>query len=126
IAERIATGLDLLAASLRNVPERHRSLRATFEQSWRLLSEGERGVLAVLSVFRGGFDLQAAVNVAGASLPVLASLVDKSLIRVKEAGRYDMHELLRQYAEEQLEAAGEGEATRQSHCQYYADFLQQR
>src|SRR5262249_50005594 len=84
IAAQIAVGLDLLATPLRNVPERHRSLRATFEQSWRLLSEAERGVLAVLSVFRGGFDLQAASNVAGADLPMLACLVDKSLIRAKE------------------------------------------
>ena len=73
------------------------------------MSEGERDVFQKLSVFRGGFTREAAEAVAGASLHTLAGLIDKSLLRLKVAGRYDMHELLRQYGAEQLEAAGQTE-----------------
>src|SRR5260221_4176792 len=65
IAAQIERGLDFLTTPLRNVPERHRSLRAVFDQSWALLSEPERSVLIRLSNFRGGFDVEAAEQVAG-------------------------------------------------------------
>ena len=105
--------LDFLTSPLRNVPERHHSLRAVFEQSWRLLSEDERAVLTRLSVFRGGFDLPAAEQVAGATPLLLASLVDRALIRLNHSERYDIHELLRQFAAEKLEQAGEADDCRQ-------------
>lgn len=73
-------------------------MRATFEHSWRLLSSTEQQVLRRLSVLRGGFQREAATAVAGATLSVLASLVSKSLVRRTEEGRYDLHELVRQYA----------------------------
>jgi predicted ATPase/DNA-binding CsgD family transcriptional regulator len=104
IAARMADSLDFLTTPLRNLPERHRSLRAVFEQSWSLLSRDEQTVLPRLSVFRGGFDLEAAEQVTGASLSLLAALMDKSLIRLSENGRYDLHELLRQYAADKLSA----------------------
>jgi predicted ATPase/DNA-binding CsgD family transcriptional regulator len=107
IAAQLERSLDFLTTPLRNVPERHRSLRAVFDYSWELLSVVERAVLMRLSIFRSGFDLTAAEEVAGASLPVLAALVDKSLLRVSASGRYDLHELLRQYSSEKLEASGE-------------------
>src|SRR5262249_15932123 len=66
------------------------------------LSSIEQTALAKLSVLRGSFDLEAAEAVGGASLLVVASLVDKSLLRVDGAGRYALHELLRQYAATQL------------------------
>src|SRR5262249_3049056 len=74
IADQITSNLDFLTTPLRNIPERHRSLRSVFEQSWRFLSAGEQSVLMKLSVFRGGFDFEAAAQVAGASLTDLASL----------------------------------------------------
>ena len=118
IAARMGSGLGFLSTPLRNVPERHRSLRAVFEQSWNLLSEAEQQVLAKLSVFRGGFDLEAAEQVAGALLPILAGLVDKSLIRLNPDGRYDLHELLRQYATDKL-PPDETSATADRHLAYF-------
>jgi predicted ATPase/DNA-binding XRE family transcriptional regulator len=102
IADSLQESLATLSADLRAVPERHHSIRATFEHSWRLLSERERHVFARLPVFRGGFDLEAATHVAQADALLLAALVDKSLLRWDGMGRYDMHELMRQYAGEKL------------------------
>ncbi len=127
IAAEIERNLDFLATPLRNVPERHRSLRAVFDHSWQLLSAKERRVFRQLSVFRGGFRREAAEQVAGASLPLLLALVDKSLLRPPEQGRYLRHMLLWQYAIEKLEELpGEKEQTQARHCDYYAAFLQQR
>ncbi len=127
IASEIKQNLDFLDTSLRDIPERHQSLKAVFDHSWQLLSPEEKVVLRKLSVFRGGFRRHAAERVAGASLSMLASLVDKSLLRRTRAGRYEIHELLRQYAAEKLEVqAGESEAAREAHANYYARFLQKR
>jgi predicted ATPase len=98
IAREISTNIDFLRTSMRDVPERHRSLRATFEHSWELLSNGEREVLSGLSVFQGKFDRSAAEKIAGATLTLLASLVSKSLVRHTENCRYDLHEAIRRYA----------------------------
>jgi len=103
IACEIESNIDFLSTSMRDVPERHRSLRATFDHSWKLMSDHERDVLSRLSVFRGGFDRKAAEKVAGATLPLLASLVSKSLVRRTETGRYDLHEVIRQYALSRLD-----------------------
>ncbi len=119
IAARIEQGVELLATPMRNVPERHRSLRAVFEHSWVLLSETERDVLAGLSIFRGGFDLESAEQVAGASLAVLGSLADKSLIRLNPSGRYDIHELLRKFASDKLTESGQAAAMALLHLEFY-------
>jgi predicted ATPase/DNA-binding NarL/FixJ family response regulator len=126
IGDEVQRSIDFLASNQRDVLERHRSMRAVFDHSWHLLSEEERVVFPRLSVFRGGFTLEAAEQVAGASLSPLVSLIDKSLLRLDASGRYDLHELLRQYAQEQLEVAGETETTLDTHCQYYADLLDAR
>lgn len=102
VAAQLSSSLDLLTTPYRNAPERHRSLRAVFEQSWEMLSPPEKQVMARLSVFRGGFDAEAAQYVAQVKLPTLAGLVDKSLVRLNAVGRYDLHELLRQFAAELL------------------------
>jgi predicted ATPase/DNA-binding SARP family transcriptional activator len=124
IAEEIERGLDILTTSMRDVSPRHRSMRAVFDHTWNLLTAGERTVLQVLSVFRGGFSLTASDAVAGASLTVLASLVDKSLLDVTSAGHYEMHELFRQYVSERLaEDTRQRQAARDQHCTYYATAL---
>jgi predicted ATPase/class 3 adenylate cyclase len=124
IADRLAGGLDLLATSAPDVERRHQSLRAVIDWSWQLLTDDERRVLARLSVLRGGFDLDAAAAVTGATLPLLAGLVDQSLVAVGEDGRYDMHELLRQYAAERLGAdPAEESETRRRHAEHYAALL---
>ncbi len=127
IADEIAENLDLLTTAMRNVTGRHRSLPAVFEHSWQQLTEEEQRVFARLSVFRGSFRRQAAAQVADAGLPLLSSLVDKSLLRWEPDGRYQMHALLRQYAGEQLQNAPQDrEATHDRHSAYYAAFLDER
>ena len=102
IADEIEGSIDFLATSMRDVPERHRSLRAAIDQSWRLLTDEQRSAFSRLSVFRGSFDRDAAVAVTGADLRLLSELVAKSLLRRPDFGRFELHELLRQYAAEQL------------------------
>jgi predicted ATPase/DNA-binding SARP family transcriptional activator len=124
IADRLAGGLDLLETSSPDVERRHHSLRSVIDWSWQLLTGDERRLLTRLSVLRGGFDLDAAAAVAGATLPLLAGLVDQSLVAVGEDGRYHMHDLLRQYAAERLAAdPADEQATRQRHARYYAGLL---
>lgn len=121
IARQIANNWAFLTTSLRNLPERHRSLRNLFDQSWRLLSPLEQGILMRLSIFAGGWLLEEAASVTGATLAVLLELVDKSLVRVNGQNRFDLHELVRQYAAEQLVASGEYDLIRQRH---YVAYLQ--
>ena len=127
IAAEVARNLASLATDLRNVPARHRSLRATCDYSWQLLTDEERAVFRRLGVFRGGFRREAATAVAAATLPVLAALVDQSLVRYEADGRYHLHELLRQYADERLATApDEAAQVRRRHSAYYLDFLAAR
>ncbi|MGY4707116.1 tetratricopeptide repeat protein [Candidatus Bipolaricaulota sp. J31] len=127
IAAEIQENVDFLAASYRDIPARHRSLRAVFDHSWRLLVDEERAAFRRLSVFRGSFGREAAAEVAGVSLRTLSSLVDKSLLARGRAGRYELHELLRAYGQEKLgEDLEEEREVRRRHCLYYAAFARQR
>jgi len=121
IAHEIETNLDFLAADLRDLPERHRSIRAVVASTWRKLDDAEQRAFARLSVFRGGFTRGAAEAITGENLRVLMALLQKSLLWRGEDGRYGLHELLRQYAADQLEHRGEAEATRQRHSIYFLD-----
>lgn len=124
IAREIERSLDILESSARNAPPRHRNMRAALEPTWRQLTEEERRVFMKLSVFRGGFTREAAESVAGATFRVLLSLVDKSLLRLDANGRYTIHELLRQYGEEQLGASPQQqEVTLDLHCACYMSLL---
>jgi predicted ATPase/DNA-binding CsgD family transcriptional regulator len=125
IAHELRQNVDILATRSRNLPERHRSIRSVFEHSWRLLSEEERHVLQKLSIFRGGFTRTAAEEVAGASLNTLAGLVDKSLVRLSASGRYDVHELVRQYSMEKVNAAGLTKTFGHAFMEYYLNMLYQ-
>ena len=119
IAEEIQSNMDFLTTSMRDIPERHRSIRATFDHSWKLLTDEECWALSQLSIFRGGFDRNAAYQIAGASLPLLASLTAKSLVRRNESGRYDLHEVVRQYALAHLNDNPSNIGTYERHCEYY-------
>jgi predicted ATPase/DNA-binding NarL/FixJ family response regulator len=124
IAGEIQRNLTFLNTHLQDVPERHRSMRAVFDQSWQHLSAEERNVFQRLSVFRGGFERGAAQVVVGASLAVLSALVDKSLIWCQPDGRYQLHQPLHQYAQHKLEQApDEAASVRRSHSAYYNDLL---
>lgn len=118
IAAEIERSFDFLVTTARDVPPRQRSLRAGFEHSWRLLPAAEQRVLGALSVFAGGFTRKAAEAVAGASLHDLAALAAKSLVMRTEAGRYDLHPIVRQYAAEKLAEAGEAQAVAARHGAY--------
>jgi predicted ATPase/DNA-binding SARP family transcriptional activator len=124
IAAEMERSLDFLAADWRDEPERHHSMRAMFDATWQRLTEKERAVFARLSVFRGGFTREAAQVVAGADLRTLSALVIKSLLQRDRGGRYEVHELLRQYAEGKLEEVPEErEEALDKHAAYYTEFL---
>jgi len=123
IAFQMQHNLDFLSTTTRNVEKRHRSMRAVFDQSWKLLPENECVIFAGMSIFRGSFDNGAAEHVAAASLSILAALVEKSLVQIDASGRFSIHELLRQYGLEQLEAYGETEATYARHSHYFAQLM---
>lgn len=87
IVEELTDSAELLTTNLRNLPERHRSIEAVIDQTWRQLDTREQAAFTKLAIFRGGFQRQAAKAVAGASLPLLASLLDKSLLRWETSKR---------------------------------------
>ena len=117
-------GLDFLETAWSDLPERQRSMRAVFDHSWSLLSEREREALAGMSAFRGGLTREAAQQIAGASLSDLLALTNRSVLYRTTLGRYEIHELLRQYAAGKLAAspAGEG-AVRDRHAAHYVAAL---
>jgi predicted ATPase len=126
IAKEIESNLNILEAPTKNIAERHQSIKAAFEHSWKLLSEKEQEVLRKLSVFVGGFRREAASEVAGATLPILASLVDKSLLRVSDRGRYDRHSLLYQFMQAKLsDNFGERTRVQDIHGQYFLCFVKE-
>ncbi len=130
IAAAVEENLSALSAIWKDVPDRHRSLEAVFAYSWGMLSEEERGFLRAVSVFGGGFEAQAAGEVAAcgraAAERLLAALTDKSLVqRASDGGRYEMHDLIRQFAADKLaEAPAERRAASRRHAAWYAAFLQ--
>ena len=127
IAGEIENNLDILRSSARNQADKHRSLRAVFDHSWKLLSDDERDGFQKLSIFRGGFTRQAAEQVAGVDLLLLSSLTDKSLIRRDSVGRYAIHELLRQYAWEKLNQVEDTlRAAHDRHFRYYLRYMTER
>ncbi|HEX2741590.1 MAG TPA: LuxR C-terminal-related transcriptional regulator, partial [Rubrobacter sp.] len=130
LASRLHAPLKVLSRGERTAEPRHRSLRATLEWSHELLGEHEQALFRRLSVFAGGWTLEAAEEVCsgdgieeGDVLDLLSELVVRSLV-VTEAGgeealRYGMLDLVRQYAREELEESGESESLRSRHAWYY-------
>jgi predicted ATPase len=118
LVERLSQRLDLLRAG-RGVDPRQQTLRATIGWSYELLNKDEQRLFARLAVFAGGCTLESAEAVCDADLDTLASLVDKSLVRVREVGRFWMLETIREYAAERLEDAGEAEMLRRSHAEHF-------
>ena len=126
IAREVERDANFLASQAQDAGERHRSVRAVFASSWRRLGAEEQRALRQLSVFLGGFRTEAAAEVVGATIPLLTALVDKSLLRVDAAGRYDRHGLLHQYMKEKLAEHPDEEAgVAAAHAGYYHRFLRQ-
>jgi predicted ATPase len=128
IARDLVQSIDVLerdpAAGLPLQRPEHRSLRAVIDRSFGLLAPSEREALARLSVFKGGFTRAAAQAVAAAALPLLSSLVDKSLVASDGQGRFGLHPVLASYAAERLAETAEAAAdTQRRHAEFYARAL---
>lgn len=124
VALELGSGIEVLATRSEHVPEDHRSLAAVFERSWLALPADERAVLAAMSTFRGGFDRAAARHVAGATLPHLGGLVRTSFVAFDPArGRYDLHDLVRQFAAAKLAESGYAAAVAARHAAHYLEGL---
>ena len=130
---RLDRSLPLLTGGARDLPERQRTMRRAIEWSYQLLEEPEWRLFNRLSVFRGGWDLEAAEAIGAAGnlleeevLDLLSGLVEQSLVLADTGGRaatrYRMLEPLREYAEERLEASGEAEVTWRRHAEYYLEW----
>lgn len=126
IAEEVSRNLDFLDTMMQDLPPRQRSVRAVFEYSWQHLAPAVQEAFARLSVFRGGFTREAAREVTGAGLQALLELVRKSFVTIGQRGRYEVHELLRQYGEEQLVASGRAPQICDAHSAYYLNFMSRR
>ena len=142
IAARLDDALRLLQGSSRSAPARHQTLQAAIDSSHQLLSEGERTLFRRLSVFAGGFTLEAAEAVCSEPLTVhgslridevldlLSRLLDQSLVMPIEReqhaeARYRLLETVRQYGSEKLRSAGEREAVLERHAHYYMRLAEQ-
>ena len=124
IVDEIRQSLEFLQVDKRDLPERQRSIHAVFDTTWKRLSTSEQQCFMKLSVFRGGFTREAAKVVAGASLLILQSLMSKALVSRTPRGRYEIHELLRQYAEEQLVKSGSEAETNLAYAQFFVDLAE--
>ena len=122
---RLEQRLPLLAGGARDLPERQRTLRATIEWSHELLTPDEQRLFARLAVFRGGCTLEAAEAVTDADLDTLQSLVDKSLVRVRDSGRFWMLETIREFAVERLTASAEADDLRRRHAQFFLSLAEE-
>ena len=133
IATEVERSLDFLETDLQDVPDRQRSMQAVFSYTWEQLEIVEQEFLQKLSVFRGGFTREAAGQItdgagnAAFTLKLLGRLVNKSLLQPNPSqGRYQIHELLRQYAWEKLDESGMLETNSRAHADYFLFFLQER
>ena len=128
LLERLEQRLPVLTGGARDVPARHRTLRAAIDWSFELLDDEEQALFARLSVFAGGLTLEAAETVCDASIEGLASLVEKSLLAQGESRegepRFSMLETLVEYARERLDERGEAEAVADAHADYMQSLAQ--
>lgn len=123
IAQDLAQALDLPAMALAGLPERHRNLQAVLSHAWSHLTPDEQAVLCQLSVFQGSFSREMAGQIAGATRELLLALVDKAVLWRNSYDRYEMHDLLRHYASQQLAKRPELHDVHQRHSQCYAAFI---
>jgi predicted ATPase/DNA-binding SARP family transcriptional activator len=134
VAERLGDRFGLLTGGSRVALPRHQTLRAVVDWSWDLLDAGERILLPRLAVFAGGATIESAERVCAgpdlepaAVLDLLAGLVDKSLLEAQPAGggmRYRMLETVRAYGQERLLQAGEADAVRSRHAEFFCELAE--
>ncbi len=129
INKRLNDRYKILTGGDRTLQARQQTLRALVDWSYDLLNENEQALLARLSVFAGGFGLEAAETICGADpldpmdvLDLITSLVEKSLVNLEETEdgvRYRLLETIRDYSREKLVARGEQAATGAAHCDHF-------
>ena len=117
---RLEQRLPLLAGGARDAPERQQTLRAAIAWSYDLLEEREQEAVARLSVFAGGWTLEAAEAVCDCDLETLASLVDKSLVRERD-GRFSMLETIREFARGRLDEQETDARSVGRHARYFLE-----
>jgi predicted ATPase len=125
LLERLGTGVELRGG--RDADPRQQTLDATIRWSYDLLTPGERRLFPRLAVFVGGCTYEAAEDVCDADVDTLQSLIDKSLVRRRDAAggdRYWMLETIREFADAELRASGEAEALRRGHAEFFAAFIE--
>lgn len=125
LVQELEHSVAFLSAAARDGPERHRSLAAVFEHSWQRLAGDEQRALRQIAVFGGGFRREAAREICGTTLQTLKELVDRSLLRHSLEGRYELHELIRQYAAQKLALAGDDAQLRRRHATYFRTLAEQ-
>lgn len=130
---RLEKPLNALTGGVRDAPDRQQTLRNTIAWSYNLLDDAEKRLFARLALFSGGGSLEAIEVICGDApktdvLEILASLVDKSLVRQKETHggdpRFGLLETIREYALEQFEARPDGETMRQRYADYYVELAE--
>ncbi|HEY8630370.1 MAG TPA: adenylate/guanylate cyclase domain-containing protein [Gaiellaceae bacterium] len=125
ILERLGRSLDLLTSGTHDAPERQRTLRATIEWSHQLLGAVEQELFARLAVFAGSFELEAAEAICAADLDVLQSLVDKSLLRHTEEGRFFILATIREFALQNMRQASDAVSVRRRHQEYFLELAEE-
>ena len=134
IAKRLDNRFRLLTGGSRTALERHQTLRAAIDWSYNLLSADEKVLFSRLSVFTGGWTLEAAEAVCSQEedlfdvLDLLSQLVEKSLVNARDSGkdtRYSMLETTRQYAREKLFDSDEGETLHDRHADYFLSLAEE-
>ncbi len=124
IADAIRADLDFLAVEFKDLPTRHRSLRAIFEESWQTLTPEEQGCFARLSLFHNPFGVEASIVVTGAVVPVLTRLLNAHLIQRHDDERFQIHELLRQFAADKLaHSLPNPSSLQRRHAEYFLTWL---
>lgn len=124
IATRLAEHYNILTTTFHDLPIRHRSIEATLDYSWQLLSAVDRLTFVQCAIFPDSFTLAAATEITGATAPQLQQLEGQMLLQQVAPKRYTMHRLMRQYALQQLQKMPTVEQhVRERHCLYFVEFL---
>jgi predicted ATPase/DNA-binding SARP family transcriptional activator len=127
IASEIQKNINFLTTSAPDIDPRHRSLKAVFDNSWKLLSDEEQNILKKLSVFQAGFTVDAAREICNATPFLLAVFTDKSLLSHQQDNRYEMLTTFNQYASARLaESKHDWATTKVNFYNYYANYCIQK
>ncbi len=124
LLSRLEQALPVLTGGARDAPERQRTLRATIEWSYDLLSERGQQLFRRLAVFAGSWSLASAEGVCEADVDTLGSLVEQSLVRRWEGGRLGMLETIREFAADELARAGERDDLRRRHAEHFLGLIE--